>query len=155
MNKGETMKSALVLAAIVLGSTWAQAATCFKAQQAVPKVLPQTICLRSLEVNETAATAVIETDKAAAQTKILKVTKFSRHNEERTRFVSELELLKHWETGCYVGESATLTLNGEANSAYSPSIDPSLMSVKIYFKPTTDTCHNPVYDATYEYARIR
>lgn len=132
-------------ASYVEGAVPASESTCFVPATAVPSSLPKAICLRSLDVGQTAGSVVLNTDLEDTAVKPVRTVSYARHNEDRLNFVAEFALameLTGWNPACSEAEYADVVLSGEINQAVSPQ-NLSAVTVEVRYSHLNDVCHSP------------
>jgi hypothetical protein len=67
----------------------------------------------------------------------------------------QTELLKPWETGCFLGKTATLILSGTTDVHATPEVDDSSLAMTVLYRAGQDICHNPAYETKFGYAVSR
>lgn len=149
------MKKTLIVCSVLMAALAVHAEVCFTATDKTPSTVPREICLTAIHVNEAAGSLGLLLNCRAVPNKPAAVTQFVRHNEDRARFVMQTELLKTWETGCFLGEAATLILSGITDVHATPEVDDSSLAMTVIYRAGQDTCHNPAYETKIGYAVSR
>ncbi len=149
------MKAAFTIAALTFVSVFAQASVCFKAEKLVPSYVPQTICVDSLEIGDSAGSAFISTETFAGSHKALEIVSYVRHNEEKAAFQAQAVLTKPWEVNCFVGDEVNVVISGVVDTRENPEINPASLSLKVNYAGGYDSCHNPEREESVDYVQVQ
>ncbi|MFL5815183.1 MAG: hypothetical protein ACJ763_16520 [Bdellovibrionia bacterium] len=146
-------KLALMVASLLAMPLFASASpitVCYQATKRVPKAVPSILCLDG--IYESALQNVLQIESHdGSMPESIKITRLSRHNEDRYFFAAEALLVNDWQYTCSYGLKAYLKIEGESETGF---IRADHLNVSVGVMESNDVCHfEPPYEMI-PYAKI-
>jgi hypothetical protein len=139
------MKAFLVLASLVLsfsviaGPEDHMHDTCFTSSNERPYFVSSIFCFENATLNPLNNVVLVD-GYASNVPGTLATTKLIRQSEDFYTFEAATVINNKWESGCGVGELATLIISGNAD--FNGYIDAKTLNFKVKYEMTSDTCHS-------------
>jgi hypothetical protein len=139
-------KLTLIVASLLVMPLMASASAstvCYQATKRVPNAVPSVLCLDG--IYESALQNVLQIEsRDGSMPESIKVTRLSRHNEDRTSFSAEALLVNDWQYSCGYGLKAYLKIDGESETGF---IRADRLNVSVGVMESNDVCHfEPPYE---------
>lgn len=124
---------------------------CYQATQRIPSEVPSLLCLEGIHESTQGTILEIESQNGSMP-RAVKITKFSRHNEDRYSFAA-VAMIVNQDSGTYCSRTlqATLKIAGESTAG---AINPASLSVTVEVAYNPDTCNVGTFIDVIPYARV-
>jgi hypothetical protein len=119
---------------------------CYQATKRVPKAIPSVFCLDG--IYESALQDVLQIDsRDGSLPRSVKITRLSRHNEDRYSFSAEATLANDWKYYCGHGLKADLNIEGYSETGFIRADD---LRISVSVMESKDVCHfEPPYETIF------